>query len=385
MCLCGKKMVWLQPRPPKSLVNSLSKTAPVESFGLAFFFLFFVRELLEVAAFFGAAALEFFAARRALDKKNVAKFIRAVLVIIVWLAALVAICDDFRADPLAEAFVKNKIFAHKFVFQTLRLDLPGVLDDAAFQLKNIFKTPVFHVRARFFAADAAGAVHHDFFVFFVGQKFGDERQFLPKSGNIGQNGIPKMPHLAFVMVSHVHQNRVRFGSDFVKIGGFQVCSVIGRVKIGVFDAVGHDFWADFDGEREKRFSIVFDGDVQPHVFQKFKSFERGFERLEIGLRHGNLGIDALGGYINPPQNAHFVHQNEQLIPELGRIFDFPIFVKGNGEARLGSLPHFFFQFTPIDAVDECFFHKNFPRFPSAMRMGEGANLRFCNPNFRLGE
>ena len=75
------------------------------------------------------------------------------------LAALMAICDNIIRNSLAQSFIKNEIDADKFIFQTLRFCLSGILNNAAVELKNVLKTLVFEPRACFFAANATRAVH----------------------------------------------------------------------------------------------------------------------------------------------------------------------------------------------------------------------------------
>ena len=46
-------------------------------------------------------------------------------------------------------------------------DVFEVFEDAAFEVIDVFDAFGFQKRGRFFAADAAGAEHGDFFVFFI--------------------------------------------------------------------------------------------------------------------------------------------------------------------------------------------------------------------------
>jgi hypothetical protein len=66
-------------------------------------------------AFFGAAALKFFAAVRALNEKQMAGFVFAVLMSVARFAALMAMADNFIGDLLAHPAIENKIFAFELI------------------------------------------------------------------------------------------------------------------------------------------------------------------------------------------------------------------------------------------------------------------------------
>lgn len=263
----------------------------------------------------GAAALESATTIVALDKQDVAVVVGAVDVGIGHGPALVAMRDDLGPHPLAEALVEHKVFAQKFVLQSLRLHLPRVFDDAAFQLEHIFKAPVFQVGARLFAADAAGAVHHYVAVLFVGQQIGHQGQFLPESGHIGQNGVFEMPHLAFVVVAHVHQDGVGGLGQCVEGGGVQVLSRLGGIESRVIDAIGHDFLAHLDGQRKKGLALGFHRDVEAKVGENAKIVHGLFKTRELAFRHRQLGIDALAGHVDAPQHAQFAVHAVQFVAE----------------------------------------------------------------------
>src|SRR5690606_3950989 len=145
---------------------------------------------------------------------------------------LMTMRNDVGADTFAEALVEDKIFTYKFVFQTPGLYLPGVLDNTALKLEHIFKTAVFHVSACFFAANTAGAIHQDVFVFLTGEKIGYHRKFFTKGGSVGRDGILKMPDFALVVVAHVHHDCVGVVRKAVPMLGVEVCARVGRVEIG---------------------------------------------------------------------------------------------------------------------------------------------------------
>ena len=97
-------------RPPKSLIHAFAKLRAAEHLRFRAFFLFFLRQPVEIAALVGAASFVLFAALVALDEKDVVKVIGAVDMRVGGLTALVAMGDNLRTDALAEAFVEDEIF-----------------------------------------------------------------------------------------------------------------------------------------------------------------------------------------------------------------------------------------------------------------------------------
>ena len=57
-------------------------------------------------------------------------------------AALVAFSNNIFGDPLTQPVVENKILTYEFCFQSGRLCLPGIIDNAAFQMIHMFKPMV---------------------------------------------------------------------------------------------------------------------------------------------------------------------------------------------------------------------------------------------------
>ena len=109
-----------------------------------------------------------------------ARFIFAIPVRVAFFAALMAIADDFFRDLLAEPIVENKILSLKFVFKTLFLYLMNIFDNAAFKMKNLCKTVVQQIRACFFTANSARAIHNYILVFFVREHLNRHRQLFSK-------------------------------------------------------------------------------------------------------------------------------------------------------------------------------------------------------------
>src|SRR5690348_17283064 len=81
------------------------------------------------------------------------------------LAALVAFCNNIFGNSFAQPVIENKIFTNEFRREMLLFDFIGIVNNAAFQMKNIFKTMVQHVSAGFLTTDSAGTIHDDIFFF----------------------------------------------------------------------------------------------------------------------------------------------------------------------------------------------------------------------------
>src|SRR5688572_12571120 len=96
-----------------------------------------------------------------------ASFVGAVGVSIASFAALVALANNIIRNPLPTAMVKNKIFPDKFILKPQIFNLPRIFNNAALQLKYIFKTFVFVICTGLFTPDSSRTVHHQFFIFFV--------------------------------------------------------------------------------------------------------------------------------------------------------------------------------------------------------------------------
>ena len=95
-----------------------------------------------------------------------AAIVFAIGVVIAQRATLVAFRNDIASNALAQTLIEHKVFANKFAIQTLSLNLPGIFDNTAFELKNVFKTFVLEIGAGFFATNAASAIHQNIFIGF---------------------------------------------------------------------------------------------------------------------------------------------------------------------------------------------------------------------------
>ena len=162
-------------RRAEGFIHAFAEFRAVEHRCFAQLFALVIGQFAEVAAFIRAAAFVFGPALRALNEQDMAVFVGAINVVVAGLAALVAVRNNGIADTFAETLVEHEIFTDKLVAQTSCFHLPGVFDDAAFELEHVLETPVTHISAGFFATYATGAVHDDFFVALVGQEVGYER------------------------------------------------------------------------------------------------------------------------------------------------------------------------------------------------------------------
>jgi hypothetical protein len=101
----------------------------------------------------------------ALDKKQVATFVAAIDMCISWLATLVTFGYYFVGDAFAKPVVKHKIFPVKLGGKTSFFYLVSIVDNATFQMIDIFETLVQHKGAGLFATYTTCTVHDDVLVF----------------------------------------------------------------------------------------------------------------------------------------------------------------------------------------------------------------------------
>src|SRR5438045_4225138 len=137
-----------------------------------------------------------------------ATIILTIRMCITWLPALMALAYYLTAYLLPQPIIKNKIFPSEFIMKIFFFHFIGIINNAAFQMKNIFKTIVQHVCAGLFAADAACAIHNDVLIFIFFQHINSHRQLLTKSIRRNLNCIFKMAYFIFIMVAHVNNNCV---------------------------------------------------------------------------------------------------------------------------------------------------------------------------------
>ena len=69
-------------------------------------------------------------------------FIFAISMCVGGFSALVAPGDDFFANTFTEAVIKHKIFPKEFIFKSFFFYRICIMNDASFEMKHIFKTPV---------------------------------------------------------------------------------------------------------------------------------------------------------------------------------------------------------------------------------------------------
>ena len=132
-----------------------------------------------------------------------------VCMIVARFAALVTYGDDVLGDALAQALVEDEVLSNELTLDSFFFDFLCVLDDAAVELKYIFKTDVFHPGAGLFAADAAGAIHQEVFVLLVAHQIFGYLQLFAERVYVGKDGALEVANLAFVVIAHVDDDGVR--------------------------------------------------------------------------------------------------------------------------------------------------------------------------------
>ena len=205
-------------------VTPFAEARAVEFFGFPKGDLFFFGQLREVGAFCGTTVVKPFGTVITLNKKQMASVVRAVSMGVARFSTLVAMRDNIRRNPFAEPLIKNEIDADEFVVQTLFAYLSGVLNDAAVELKNMAKTLVFEPRTRFFAPNTARAIHDDFPIFMPPQYFADHLEFIAESFRGRTNGVCEETNFRFVVIAHIDDDGLRFGTEFIEGGSMEMRS-----------------------------------------------------------------------------------------------------------------------------------------------------------------
>src|SRR5436309_2574456 len=159
-----------------------------------------------------------------------ASVVRTVHMRIGGLATLVTFGDYLVSDLLPKSLVKHKIFPMKFIFKIFLLHTVHIIDDAAFEMKHIFKALVKHVRRSFFATNATCAVHDNIFLSFIVQDFNSHGQLLTKSIAWDFNRIFKMTHLILIMITHIDHQGFGIAGELVKLFSIHISSLGGHVK-----------------------------------------------------------------------------------------------------------------------------------------------------------
>src|SRR5690349_20232402 len=91
-------------------------------------------------------------------------FISAVNMSISRLSTLMTASNDLFGDTLPQPVIKNKVLALKLQLQSFFLCLVGIIDNATFQVKHIFKSLVQHVSTSLFTPDTPGTIHNNILI-----------------------------------------------------------------------------------------------------------------------------------------------------------------------------------------------------------------------------
>lgn len=115
-----------------------------------------------------------------------------------------------------------------------------------------------------------------------------------------------MTDFVLIVVAHIDEHRIRIVDHLIDAIGLQILADVAWVKALVIDAVGHDALAHLEAQHPKGFAVVFQRDVQAHLIQRrVRGEQRGFERVEIMLRHADLRVDALFRHVDAAEHLQF--------------------------------------------------------------------------------
>ena len=94
----------------------------------------------------------------ALDEEKVAHLVGAIYMRVRRNVALMALAYNIFCDPFGAAFIENKILPFELGREVFCAHFMSIINNAAVELVDVFKTFIFQVSARFFTTDAAGTV-----------------------------------------------------------------------------------------------------------------------------------------------------------------------------------------------------------------------------------
>ena len=177
-------------------------------------------------------------------------------------------------------------------------ELLQLLDDAAFQVKDVGKTFMQEICAGFFATYPSRTVHDDVLFPVIRQHAGGHRQLFSESIRRHFNSLVKMPYLVLIVVPHIDNDGVRSFRQAVELFGIHISPFFAHVKSRVFDAVCHDLIPHLYLQYPEGSAVIVHGYVETQPFQTGKAPEPGRETFKITLRHADLGIDAFRGNVD---------------------------------------------------------------------------------------
>ena len=90
-----------------------------------------------------------------------------------------------------------------------------IAQDPAFELKDVIEAFVLHEHRRLFTANAAGAEHGNFLIFFAFELITDELWELAERRVARVNGTGKGPYFGFERVAGVDDDRVWIADQIV--------------------------------------------------------------------------------------------------------------------------------------------------------------------------
>jgi hypothetical protein len=205
-------------------------------------------------------------------------------------------------------------------------------------LIHLLKALVFIVRTGFFASDSTSAVHDQFPVFLVGRQFlFNYIEGFTERIHIRCDGIFKVADLTLIVVTHIYEQGIRILDKGVELFCVYMYPFIRDIETIVVESVCDNFFPHLYLEFQKRFGMMFYGDIQPDIFQESYAVQVLLECREIISRQGELGINPFMGDKNPAQYFHPVPVYEEMVPQDLRISYACIFVKRKGQAFLAGL------------------------------------------------
>lgn len=278
-----------------------------------------------------------------------AKVACAVVVVIGGGFAGVAFAEHIAGYSFGHTTIEDKVFAFKFAFQSLLLDLVLVVNDASVELVDIGKSFVFEECACLFAANTACAVEEHFFVFFVCECFDNFFKFVAKCLCNGRDGVFEFANIAFVFVAHVNDD-CAFFDFFVECFCVEVCADVSNVVGACGEVIGDDLFAYLEGQFPEGRCRFFERKLKGNACELGNAFEVCAEGVELWVRHADLCINAFVGKVNTSEYAKIAPCCEEGVAELLGIADVYVAIKRKRLSGKGFLCDFCFCFGGAEII-----------------------------------
>ncbi len=143
----------------------------------------------------------------------------------------------------SNAVIKYKAltFPQWFLFRNIL----KVLQNAAFQVINLFKPLLFHIGSRFLTTNATRTEHGNTFVFVRVEVFFDVIRELAEWFCMWIHSIFERTHFVLVLITGIDEHYVRWLNELIPVFSLHI-STHAFVRIYILNTHGHNFFFEFN-------------------------------------------------------------------------------------------------------------------------------------------